>query len=284
MLHTCAMTNLKDIEKVAFEASQKAATILRHYHEKKTFQTNFKGDVNLVTDADLESEAAVIETISKAFPDHAILSEENKDSHGESMEGPVWIIDPLDGTTNFSHGVPFFSTSIAFRENAQTKVGLIYQPILQELFVAHLGGGATLNGKKISVSKGDTLSRSLLASGFPYDRRDSTRNNLSEFCTLEMNSQDVRRPGAATLDLAYVACGRFDGYWEPKLSAWDVAAGMLLVTEAGGKITDYNGNPVINLWNGEMVASNGIIHDSMIQLLQKAQEKLLPAKNFATLL
>lgn len=270
----------KKIEDTGIEAAQKAAKILLHYHQLRTFQVNYKGDVNLVTDADVESEAAVIQTIRNHFPDHSILSEENKDSHGASLDGPVWIIDPLDGTTNFSHGVPFFSVSIAFREHGQTQFGLIHQPMLNETFIAHLGKGATLNGKKISVSKGDNLSRSLLATGFPYDRRDSERNNLSEFCNLEMNSQDVRRPGAATLDLAYVACGRFDGFWEPKLAAWDVAAGMLLVTEAGGKITDYSNNPVNNLWNAEMVASNGLIHDSMIQLLQKAQKNLLSAKNF----
>ncbi len=271
---------LKKIEDVAKEASQKASSILLRYHNQRSFKIDFKGDVNLVTSADIESEAMVIQTIRHYFPEHAILSEENKNSHGTSMEGPIWIIDPLDGTTNFSHGVPFFSISIAYRENNQTKIGLIYQPVLNELFIAHLGGGSTLNGKKISVSNSQTLSKSLLATGFPYDRRNSQRNNLSEFCSFEISSQDVRRPGAATLDLAYVSCGRFDGFWEPGLSAWDIAAGMLLVTEAGGTATDYSGNEIVDLWNGEMVASNGLIHQSMVRQLQKSQSNLLIAKNF----
>lgn len=262
------MTSPRKIERVARLAAQKAAKILLRYHLKKSFQIRFKGIVNLVTDADTQSEKAVIDVIRKAFPTHEILSEENKSSHSQSLKGPVWVIDPLDGTTNFSHGFPFFSVSIAFRENNQTTFGLIYQPVLKEMFIAHAGRGATLNGKKIRVSKTKEVTRSLIGTGFPYDRRTSKQNNLKEFCKIEMNCQDVRRPGAATLDLAYVACGKLDGYWEPKLSAWDVAAGMLLVQEAGGKVTDYRGHALKDLWLGEVIASNGLIHNSMIKLLK----------------
>lgn len=283
MLHTPAMTNVKEIEKVAIDAAQKAAKILLHYHEKKTFQTEFKGDVNLVTDADIEAEAIVIKTISKAFPEHSILSEENKNSHQKSLDGPIWVIDPLDGTTNFSHGFAHFAISIAFRENSQTVFGIVHQPVLNEVFIARLGGGAFLNGKKISVSKQPALTRSLIATGFPYDRRDSPINNLSEFCMMEMNCQDIRRPGAATLDLAYVACGRLDGYWEHKLSAWDLAAGKLLVEEAGGKVTDFNGKEITDLWNGELISSNCLIHDQMNQLITLAKKNVLLFKNFSTI-
>ncbi len=270
----------QEIEKIALLAAEKASEILLRYHQKRDFTVQYKGDVNLVTDADLEAEKVVIEIISKAFPTHTILSEENKNSHNESLEGPAWIIDPLDGTTNFSHGVPFFAVSIGFRDDSQNQFGVVYQPVLKEMFTAHRGGGAFLNGKKISVSKVNLLSRSLLATGFAYDRRESVQNNLSEFCALEMSSQDVRRPGAATLDLAFVACGRFDGFWEHKLSAWDVAAGMLLVEEAGGKVTDFSGKRLDNLWCGELISSNGLIHDEMQKLINQAQKKNLSSKDF----
>ena len=263
----------KKLEEVGWKAAKKAAKILVHYHKKQSFQIKHKGKVDLVTDADVESEAAVIKTIQKTFPDHAILAEESKDSHKESLEGPVWVIDPLDGTTNFSHGFPLFSVSIAYRENNQTQFGMIYQPILDELFVAHRGRGATLNGKKIQVSKINKLELALAATGFPYDRRESEQNNLPEFCAMELAAQCVRRPGAATLDLAYIACGRFDTYWESKLAAWDVAAGALLVEEAGGKVTDYSGKKFTNLWNREIVATNGRLHKKTLDLLSKARSK-----------
>lgn len=268
------------IEETARLAAEKAAKILIHYHQKQSFGINFKGDVNLVTDADLESERVVIETLSNAFPEHLIVAEENKDSHKQSLEGPAWVIDPLDGTTNFSHSFPHFSISIAYREKNQTQFGLVYQPVTNEMFIAHRGHGAFLNGKKISVSKIPNVNRSLIGTGFPYDRRDSDMNNISEFFTVEMQCQDLRRPGAATLDLAYVACGRFDGYWEHKLSAWDVAAGALLVTEAGGMVTDYQNAPLTNLWNGQVIATNGLIHDELLTMLNKALKKKISSKDF----
>jgi myo-inositol-1(or 4)-monophosphatase len=278
MLIPTAMTDSKLIEKVGIEAARKAAEILLRHHKNRAFTVQYKGDVNLVTDADLEAEKTVIETIRNAFPTHVILSEENKNSHNESLVGPVWIIDPLDGTTNFSHGVPHFAVSIGFRENSENQFGIVYQPVTDEMFIGRRGQGAFLNGQKISVSKTSIINRSLIVTGFAYDRRESVQNNLSEFCHIEMSCQDVRRFGAATLDLCYVACGRFDGYWEHKLSAWDVAAGMLIVEEAGGKVTDFKNNPVTDLWCGELTATNGIIHDSMNELIQKAQRTPISIK------
>ena len=271
---------IKKIEEIARLAAKKAAKIQLTYHRKRSFHINFKGKVDLVTNADIESEAALIKTISKAFPNHAILSEENKDSHKQSLEGPVWVIDPLDGTTNFSHGFPHFAISIAFREKNQTQFGLVYQPVTDELFISRKGGGAFLNGKKISVSKIKSVHHSLIGTGFPYDRRDSEINNLSEFATVEMNCQDLRRPGAATLDLAYVACGRFDGYWEHKLSAWDVAAGALIVKEAGGMVTDFSNNELTDLWKREVVATNGLIQNDLIKLLQSSQKRKISSAVF----
>lgn len=279
MLVNGTMTNPKDIEHVAIEAAKQAGQVLLRHHKQRKFTTNYKGDVNLVTDADLEAEKTVIDIISKAFPTHVILSEENKNSHDESLEGPVWIIDPLDGTTNFSHGVPHFAVSIAYREHAENQFGIVYQPVSDEIFMAHRKQGAFLNGNKISVSEAKTINRSLIATGFAYDRRDSVQNNLSEFCHIEMNCQDLRRFGAATLDLCYVACGRFDGYWEHKLSAWDLAAGMLIVEEAGGKVTDFKGNRLTNLWCGEVTATNGLIHEDMNKLIQKAQQTPIALKD-----
>ncbi|MEZ4845726.1 MAG: inositol monophosphatase family protein [Bdellovibrionota bacterium] len=272
------MTDPKLIEKVGIQATERAASILLRHHKNRAFTVQYKGDVNLVTDADLEAEKAVIETIREAFPSHVILSEENKNSHNESLDGPVWIIDPLDGTTNFSHGVPHFAVSIGFRENSQNQFGIVYQPVTHEMFIAHRGQGSFLNGEKINVSKTKEINRSLIVTGFAYDRRDSVQNNLSEFCLIEMSCQDVRRFGAATLDLCYVACGRFDGYWEHKLSAWDIAAGMLIVEEAGGTVTDFAGKRIEDLWCGELTASNGIIHSSMNALIQKAQKTPLSVK------
>lgn len=260
------------IEKVALTACAEAGKILLHYHKKRDFKVSFKGAVNLVTDADFKAEATVIKILRKNFPDHTIISEENNKSHGLSMEGPAWIIDPLDGTTNFSHGFPYFAVSIGYREHNQMQFGSIFLPVMNELFIAHRGKGATLNKKKIRVSKTKELTKSLLATGFPYDRRESENNNLKEFCALEMASQCVRRPGAATIDLSYVACGRLDGYWEPKLSAWDVAAGSLLVEEAGGNVTDYSGKTLTNLWCREVVASNGKIHQSIVNHLENVRQ------------
>lgn len=257
------------LENVARLAARQAAKILRTYYRQKV-KISFKGAVDLVTEADLKSQATIVRTISKAFPEHQILAEEEEFGHNRSLNGPIWIIDPLDGTTNFAHRFPMFAISIAFRDKGKTRFGLIYHPLLNELFIAHRGKGARLNGKKIHVAQKISLSNSLLATGFPYDRRTSQNNNLDLFCHFELTAQCVRRAGAATLDLAYLACGRLDGFWEPGLAPWDIAAGSLLVEEAGGVVTDYSGNPIHDLWCKEIVAGNPKIHSQIVTSINQA--------------
>lgn len=251
------------LEKAARLAASRGAAILRKYYAKRLTIT-FKGEIDLVTEADIASQKAIVETLGSAFPKHAILAEEDAAGHDQSLEGPIWVVDPLDGTTNFAHGFPMFGISIAYREGGETLFGLVYHPLLDELFLAHRGEGATLNGKKIRISHHEALSQSLLATGFPYDRRTNPDNNLDYFSYFELAAQCVRRAGSAALDLANLAVGRFDGFWEPKLAPWDVAAGILLVEEAGGKISDYSGDVLTDLRCGEIVASNGRIHKEIL--------------------
>jgi myo-inositol-1(or 4)-monophosphatase len=265
-------TAQKELEGVARRAALRAAAIQKKYYERR-FRVMLKGVVNLLTDADLESQKAIVATIKKAFPQHDVLAEEEKLGHTQSLDGPIWVIDPLDGTTNFAHGFPMFGISIAFRDSGRTQFGLVYQPLLKEMFVAHRGKGTTLNGRRLRVSRTKKFDQSLLATGFPYDRRTSPENNLDLFSHFEMTSQCVRRAGAATLDLANLAAGRFDGFWEPKLAPWDVAAGILLVEEAGGRVTTYSGAPLTDLWCGEIVASNGRIHNQMIESIRRVRKK-----------
>ncbi len=255
---------LKKREEVATLAAMRAGRIQRKFYEGP-LDVMRKGEVDLLTQVDLRSQEVILKTLRKAFPQDAFLAEENQEGHHASLKGPIWVIDPLDGTTNYAHGFPFFAVSIAFREHGTTQFGLIYQPLLRELFIAHRGRGATRNGKPIHVSRSPKVAESLLATGFPYDRRISPRNNLDLFHHFELAALCVRRAGAAALDLAYVAAGRLDGFWEPKLSAWDVAAGILMVQEAGGRVTDYRGKLVRDLWGGEVVASNGRIHREMVK-------------------
>jgi myo-inositol-1(or 4)-monophosphatase len=251
------------VERAGRLAAKRAASILRAYYSRR-LKITFKGEINLVTEADFASQKAIIETLGRAFPSHDILAEEGEFGHHRSMSGPIWVVDPLDGTTNFAHGFPMFAVSIAFREGGETRFGLVYHPLLDELFIAHKNKGATLNGEKVRVSRNRILSESLLATGFPYDRRTSPENNLDLFSHFELASQCVRRAGSAALDLANLSAGRFDGFWEPKLAPWDVAAGILLVEEAGGRATDYAGRPVEDLWCGELIASNGLIHPELL--------------------
>jgi myo-inositol-1(or 4)-monophosphatase len=223
----------------------------------------YKGDIDLVTEADKMSEELILDEIHRQYPDHGILSEES--ALENSQAALRWIIDPLDGTTNFAHGFPFFCVSIALENQGVTELGVIYDPTRNDMFTAAQGGGATLNGKPLHISSVKNLSRSLLATGFPYDIRVSSENNLNYFCMMAKKAQAIRRAGAAALDLAYLAAGRFDGFWELKLKPWDTAAGCLLVKEAGGTISDMSGNP----WRSDspgLVASNGWIHQEMMDV------------------
>ena len=223
-----------------------------------------KGAIDIVTDVDLASESLIREAISTYYPGHEILAEEGGLS--ESGSEYRWIIDPLDGTTNYAHSYPIFCVSIALEWKGEVVIGVVYDPMRDELFTAERGGGATLNNTPIRVSKTAEMMQGLLSTGFPYDIKTSRLTNLDHWENFAMNAQALRRDGAAALDLCYVACGRFDGFWELNLSPWDTAAGALVVAEAGGRLSDFSGGEFSN-YEREIVASNGLIHDRMLEVL-----------------
>jgi len=234
-------------------------------------QVSNKGDIDLVTEADLASEKLIIERIRSHYPRHAILAEESGASE-ELNAGKSewkWIIDPLDGTTNYAHGYPCFCVSIGLERAGVVEVAVIYDPNRDELFAAERGQGATLNGRGIRVSDVADLNQAMLCTGFPYNVRERP-NFARDFANFTMEAQAVRRDGSAAIDLAYLACGRFDGFWEDGLNAWDVAAGLLLIEEAGGQISDFNGKP-IDIYEAKVLASNGLIHDAMMHVLGTAR-------------
>lgn len=228
----------------------------------------YKGRINIVTEADHASEALIIKRIRNAYPDHDILTEESPGIvTGSDFR---WIIDPLDGTTNYAHGYPVFCVSVALEIKGEICLGAVYNPMLEEMFSTEKGAGAFLNGEKIHVSATEDLTKSLLTTGFPYDVRDSAENNINYFNMMAVNVQAIRRAGAAALDMSYVAAGRFDGFWELKLMPWDTAAAWLLVTEAGGRVTNLAGEPFF-LQAPHVLASNGIIHRDMMDILSQAR-------------
>ncbi len=259
---------MKNIEAIANIAANKARIIQRKFFDQK-LDVSFKGATDLLTQVDLKSQSTIIQTIRKQFKHHRFLAEENNHGHNIDFEGPVWIIDPLDGTTNYAHRLPLFAISIAFALDGQLQFALIDAPKLNQRFTAIKNKGAFLNGKRIFVSKTKKLQQSLLVTGFPYDKRKNKNNNLKMFSHFELKSLAVRRLGAAALDLAYVACGKFDGFWEPKLKPWDIAAGVLLVKEAGGKVSNFEGKDLSDLWSKEIVASNGLIHSSITRVTRR---------------
>jgi myo-inositol-1(or 4)-monophosphatase len=230
----------------------------------KGVRVAYKGAIDLVTDADHASERAIVDILRVRHPEHDILAEEG--DYNQRGANQRWIVDPLDGTTNFAHGFPWFAVSIALEICGEVVLGAVFNPHNREMFVAERGRGATLNDKPLHVSTTATLERALLATGFAYDHKISSENNYAQFEKFQQAAQAVRRAGVASLDLACVAAGRFDGFWELKLKPWDVAAGQLLVKEAGGRISDYAGNPM-PLQRGEILASNGLLHAAMQQLL-----------------
>src|SRR5947208_3280422 len=231
----------------------------------RVIQISQKGEIDLVTEADIASEKLIIERIQTHYPRHSILAEESGASDHERAEFR-WIVDPLDGTTNYAHGYPCFCVSIGLECKGRLEIGVVYNPMLDEMFSAERGRGVSLNGRRIRVSPTPTLKSALLCTGFPYDVRE--RNEFARhFANFIMNAQGVRRDGAAALDLAYVAAGRFDGFWEEGLKPWDVAAGALIIEEAGGRITDYRGGP-LDIHKPPVVASNGLIHEDMMRVLR----------------
>jgi myo-inositol-1(or 4)-monophosphatase len=234
----------------------------------RTLQIANKGELDLVTESDLASEKLIIDRIKTYHPRHAILAEESGATAAGTSEPQSewrWIIDPLDGTTNYAHGYPCYCVSIGLEHNGRMEVGVIYDPMRDELFTAERGAGASLNGRRMQVSSTDSLSRALLCTGFPYDVRERSEF-ARHFANFIMNAQGVRRDGAAALDLAYVACGRFDGFWEEGLKPWDVAAGSLLVEEAGGRVSKYDGGP-LSIYSPPIMASNGLLHEQMMHVL-----------------
>ncbi len=261
--------SMDDVEKF-FELGREVAReagkfLLEHF--RTALNISYKGTVNLVTEVDIAAEELMVARIRKAFPTHSIQAEENyKDGRGGAFK---WVIDPLDGTTNYAHGYPIFAVSIGLEISGNMEWGAVFDPIRDELFTARRGWGARCNDLPLHVSKTESLLASLLATGFPYDVQTSERNNLANFCAFARCSQGIRRGGSAALDLSYVAAGRFDGFWELKLNPWDCAAGYLLVIEAGGTITNFSGQST-SIYDGEIVASNGRIHQEMLTTLQAA--------------
>ena len=227
-------------------------------------RVEFKGKYDLVTEADRQAEALIIKLIRERYPDHNFLAEEGV--YTETGSDYRWIIDPLDGTTNYAHGFPWFAVSIALEVKGLLELGVVYNPYVGDFYVAERGCGAFLNERRLQVSTIDTLERSLLATGFAYDHKKCKSNNYDYFTRFQKEAQACRRPGAASLDLASVAAGRFDGFWELKLKPWDLAAGILLIEEAGGLVSNFDGL-AMTLESQECMASNRLIHEEMQAIL-----------------
>lgn len=250
----------------AIETAREAGQILLDKLGKITVSK--KGDINLVTEADLASEKHILEKINSHYPKHAVLAEESGESALVIDGGSrwKWIIDPLDGTTNYAHGYPCFCVTLALEHEGEIVLGVTHDPTRNEIFSAEKGQGASLNHKPIRVSATEKLSEALIVTGFPYDiaLREKFAGHLTQFV---LKSRGVRRDGSAAIDMAYVACGRFDGFWEEGLNPWDVAAGFLLIREAGGEVSYYDGAK-FNIYTPPICASNGAIHSEMLEILK----------------
>jgi myo-inositol-1(or 4)-monophosphatase len=254
----------------AVEIAREAGAFLKE-RLQVDHKIDFKGEINLVTEADRRSEEIITSRLKHLFPDHNIMAEEGTNiTMGSEYR---WIIDPLDGTTNYAHGFPVFCVSIALQSMSQVILGVIYNPMLDELFVAERGEGAFLQGRKIHVSHTKHLAEGFVATGFPYDVRENCRDVLAYFNEMIPKAQAIRRQGSAALDLAYLAAGRFDGFWELRLNPWDTAAGWILVEEAGGMVTDLSGRPYF-LESPSIVASNGVMHKELMEVLDQASSRI----------
>jgi myo-inositol-1(or 4)-monophosphatase len=252
--------------RVAVDAARRAGDLLRGELGSPRHIAFKGGPTDLVTEMDTRAEALIVGALRRAFPDDAILAEERGSEPGRS--GRCWIIDPLDGTTNYAHGMPVFGVSIALQMGGRVAVGVVFDPGRDELFTAERGRGAFVNERRLAVSATPTLNESLLATGFPYNVRETAENNFRQYTAFSLRSQGVRRMGSAVTDLAYVAAGRYDGFWELRLGPWDAAAGSLMVEEAGGRVTDLTGG-AIDLDAPALVASNGRIHDELLRTLRE---------------
>jgi myo-inositol-1(or 4)-monophosphatase len=257
----------EEYSEAAAEAAELAGQLLRKSIDKSR-EITFKGAVDLVTDHDRKSQQVILEHLMSRYPNHDFLAEEDlREDRGADFR---WIIDPIDGTTNYAHRFPFFSVSIALEWQGNVVMGVVYDPMREEMFTAALDKGACLNGSPIHVSSVDELNNSLLATGFPYDLRESEVNNFDHFAHFAVRAQAVRRCGSAALDLSYVAAGRFDGFWEMKLGPWDMAAGALIVQEAGGRVSDFGGGEYTP-YGKELLANNGLIHTQMLEVLRMGE-------------
>jgi len=250
----------------AVAAGREAGSLLLSY-ARSGFRIEHKSPLNLVTDADHAAEQCIIDHVTRHFPHHRVLAEER--GPVEPSTSPyLWIIDPLDGTTNFAHGYPAYCVSIGLEFQGRCILGAVFDPSRDEMFTAVEGHGSQLNGQPIRVSRTKSLDRSLLVTGFAYDIRESPRNNLDHFVAFALKAQGIRRTGSAALDMCYVAAGRFDGFWEVKLNPWDMAAGSVIVREAGGHLTNFSGCD-FSIYGKELVASNGLIHQAIVETLNE---------------
>ena len=253
----------RELIKIGLEAVRRGADVLKNSYGRTT-GIEHKGKLDLVTDVDRHAEEVVVSFLQQASPQCGILAEEQNEIAGNGTER--WILDPLDGTTNFAHGYPFFCVSLALEQAGQTIWGAVLDPLRDELFSARRGQGANCNGTPVKVSGTTQLSQAMLCTGFPYDVHDSNADNLDNFACLIKKARAIRRDGAAALDLCYVAMGRFDGFWEMKLKPWDMAAGNLIVTEAGGRISGFDGCKLC-FDSGAVLATNGRLHDAIVAIL-----------------
>jgi myo-inositol-1(or 4)-monophosphatase len=257
------MNNLRE---VLLAATREGGKIIQQYFNGEFTVDHKEGINNLVTEVDKLAEQKIIEVIRNTFPQHSIISEEVGELMKESDY--QWIIDPIDGTVNFAHGIPICCVSIGLLHENKLILGAVYNPMMNELFFAEKGKGATLNDKPIQVSKKSNFDTAFLVTGFPYKWPDGPEHPIKVFERLVLEGLPVRRLGSAAIDLCWVACGRFDGFWEYNLSPWDVAAGYLIVEEAGGKITDFEGAPY-NVFDKQTLATNGLIHEKMLSVIRK---------------
>ena len=262
------MTSYKD---VLIEAATEAGNIIRHYFQGTFTIGNKEGINNLVTEVDTKAETKIIEIIKSHFPDHHIISEEVGELF---MDSPYqWIIDPIDGTVNFAHGIPICCVSIGLTHNKELILGAVYNPMMNEFFFAERGNGATLNNIPISVSKKTNFKTACLVTGFPYKWPKTMEHPIKVFERFILQGLPVRRLGSAAIDLCWVACGRFDGFWEYNLSPWDVAAGYLIVEEAGGRVSNFSGE-AYSVFDKETLATNGLIHEEMLLQIKNKGESL----------
>jgi myo-inositol-1(or 4)-monophosphatase len=258
---------MQDRLQLAIELARRAGGLLLE-GQGMDLRVSKKGATDLVTDYDLKSEQMLVKGILDAYPRDGILAEEGTNSHESPADAEhLWLIDPLDGTTNYAHGLPFYSVSIGLMAGDRILFGVVFDPSRNELFHASEGGGAWLGDQPLQVSETRSLDESLLVTGFPYDIRTNPNNNLDHFSEFCLRSRAVRRLGSAALDLAYVAAGRFDAYWELRLNPWDWAAGVLMVREAGGEVTTFSGDAKVLDGDETMLASNGHLHTAMQQVL-----------------